>query len=324
MRGCFEALFQLRTTGSVFPGNPLEAGRWRVHPICLGCWFNSMKRGLLWRRLLCQIYALLLFSQLFREAKKDGFSSASSVFHPQSASFRWDFKFLFLPSAPWSTSHTPPIHPPSTSHPPPILSHPMLLVVDIKVRFSSDEDENDEKMISDQNAETPPLWKTVSNVGGQMTLAQAHMAELKSVSDSHLNCDVHQLTACAHTAVCKLCPQTPPTPPISRCETRPPTMSGSKFLPEKYVLKHLYSLSSVICQLWVTAGMPRSKNQKCVVIRKYISWFCEFLLFHWSNRQQNSFDFHFAHFADWLKYLPSFLFGFLSWIWQTLRFLIWI
>ena len=119
-------------------------------------------------------------------------------------------------------------------------------------------------------------------------------------------------------------PQTPHTTPISRCETRPPTMSGSKFLPEKYVLKHLYSLSSVICQLWVTAGMPRSKNQKCVVIRKYISWFCEFLILHWSNRQQQSFDFHFAHFADWLKYLPSFLFGFLSWIWQTLRFLIWI
>ena len=51
----------------------------------------------------------------------------------------------------------PPIHLPSTSNPPPILSHPMLLVVDIKVRFSSDEDENDEKKISDQNVETPPL-----------------------------------------------------------------------------------------------------------------------------------------------------------------------
>ena len=89
-------------------------------------------------------------------------------------------------------------------------------------------------LISDPNAETPPLWKKTSQSGfwvcNEEREKRWHM-ELKSVPDSHLDCDVHQLTVglVTHNNVQTLHPLPPPHIPISRCETRPPTMCDSKF-----------------------------------------------------------------------------------------------
>ena len=70
-------------------------------------------------------------------------------------------------------------------------------------------------LISDPNAETPPLWKKTSQSGfwvcNEEREKRWHM-ELKSVPDSHLDCDVHQLTVglVTHNNVQTLRPHTSP------------------------------------------------------------------------------------------------------------------
>ena len=72
-------------------------------------------------------------------------------------------------------------------------------------------------LISDLNAETPPLWKKTPESGfwvcNEEREKRWHM-ELKSVPDSHLDCDVHQLTVglVTHNNVQTLPPLPPHTP----------------------------------------------------------------------------------------------------------------